>query len=213
MIDFEYAVKRSYRRTICVSVLSDNSVVVKCPQRTKIGEVEKFLAQKDNWIHVHLRQNLKNIEYLSDVLNFKKILVKGEFVDFSVGNKNYYSENLVSVKTLKDLKSLLIKNIGGEFLKLFDRIRSSYSLSCEKVNFKDYKSRWGCCNRRGEITFNYKVLMLPEFLWEYVIVHELCHTVHMNHSAVFYKMVGRIMPDYSKALKELKTYACITRLY
>lgn len=64
-------------------------------------------------------------------------------------------------------------------------------------------NRWGSCNTRKEITYNYLIVTLPMELIDYIVVHELCHIYHMNHDRSFWRKVGSIMPDYKKRMKML----------
>lgn len=64
------------------------------------------------------------------------------------------------------------------------------------VTVRDQKSRWGSCSSRGTLSFNYRLMFAPPRVLDYVVVHELCHLTHMNHSKDFWNMVERIMPDY-----------------
>ncbi|MDF2858645.1 MAG: hypothetical protein K0Q87_4496 [Neobacillus sp.] len=63
--------------------------------------------------------------------------------------------------------------------------------------------RWGSCNTKKEITYNYLIVTLPMELIDYIVVHELCHIYHMNHDRSFWRKVGSIMPDYKKRMKML----------
>ena len=63
--------------------------------------------------------------------------------------------------------------------------------------------RWGSCNFKREITYNYLIVTLPMELIDYIVVHELCHIYHMNHDRSFWRKVGSIMPDYKKRMKIL----------
>ena len=69
------------------------------------------------------------------------------------------------------------------------------------ITVRDQKSRWGSCSSRGTLSFNYRLMFAPPRVLDYVVVHELCHLTHMNHSKDFWNMVGQIMPDY-KIYKE-----------
>jgi hypothetical protein len=78
------------------------------------------------------------------------------------------------------------------------------SLIPKRITVKQYRARWGSCNNRGEVSFNYLLMMTPLFVIDYVIVHELCHLVHMNHSSHFWLLVAQYIPDYKVAQQWLK---------
>lgn len=68
--------------------------------------------------------------------------------------------------------------------------------SYTSVTVRDQKTRWGSCSSRGTLSFNYRLIFAPSAVLDYVVVHELCHLTHMNHSKEFWNMVGSVMPDY-----------------
>lgn len=200
MGNFDYILKRSARKTISISIQSDNSIVVRCPQKTKIERVEQFLEEKRDWIEKHLSKNGRRNEQFSAVINGETMLIKGEEVPFKFENGD-------------NLKKFYVDNFGEQFSELLNDISARANLAYSKVSFRDYKSRWGCCNAKKELTFNYKLLMLPKNIWEYVIIHELCHTKHMNHSAAFWNCVAALYPNYNNAVRELKRYSFLCTLY
>ena len=71
---------------------------------------------------------------------------------------------------------------------------------------RDQKTRWGSCSSRGTLSFNYRLIFAPPEVLDYVVVHELCHLTHMNHSKDFWNMVGAVMPDYKKYRKWLREH-------
>lgn len=68
--------------------------------------------------------------------------------------------------------------------------------SYSKITIRDQKSRWGSCSSLGTLSFNYRLIFAPAGVLDYVVVHELCHLTHMNHSKNFWNMVEKIMPEY-----------------
>jgi predicted metal-dependent hydrolase len=79
------------------------------------------------------------------------------------------------------------------------------NLPCRQISVRGQKTRWASCSNRKDISLNYKLLFLPRPLVHYVLVHELCHTVHMDHSAKFWALVGEKQPDYQQWRDQLKT--------
>ena len=79
-----------------------------------------------------------------------------------------------------------------------------YNYSYKKISIKNMISRWGSCSRNGNLSFNYRPVLLPPNLVDYVIVHELCHLGEFNHSRDFWNLVARTFPDYQKLKEELK---------
>lgn len=81
---------------------------------------------------------------------------------------------------------------------------SKYGFSYNKITIKNQKTRWGSCSRKGNLNFNYKIVHLSPRLADYLIVHELCHIKEFNHSAKFWFLVAREIPDYVSCRNELK---------
>jgi len=81
-----------------------------------------------------------------------------------------------------------------------------YGFNYRRVNIKNQKTRWGSCSKKGNLNFNYKIVYLPEYLTDYLVVHELCHLKEFNHSRQFWDLVGRTTPDYKKLRRELRSF-------
>ncbi|WP_448573679.1 M48 family metallopeptidase [Trichothermofontia sp.] len=80
----------------------------------------------------------------------------------------------------------------------------THQLPFTHVSIRGQKTRWGSCSSRQSINLNYKLLFLPEALVRYVLIHELCHTVHLNHSPDFWALVAHLEPNYHVCKQELK---------
>jgi hypothetical protein len=79
-----------------------------------------------------------------------------------------------------------------------------YGLAYKKISIRAQKSRWGSCSAAGNLSFNYKIAIIPRHLADYIVVHEICHRAHMNHSKRFWDLVAQAMPDHRELRKELR---------
>ncbi|MFE4107281.1 M48 family metallopeptidase [Almyronema epifaneia] len=100
-------------------------------------------------------------------------------------------------KWLKRKASLVLPN-------WLSQISQRAQLPYQRVSVRGQKSRWGSCSSQQNISLNYKLLFLPPPLVTYVLVHELCHTLQMNHSAAFWRLVEQHLPDYAIHRQQLK---------
>lgn len=85
-----------------------------------------------------------------------------------------------------------------------DKLSDKLSVHFENIRVKDQKSRWGSCSSKRNLNFNWRIIMAPEPVCDYVVIHELCHLVFMDHSANFWKLVESICPQYCQYKKWLK---------
>jgi len=74
------------------------------------------------------------------------------------------------------------------------------------VSIRKQRTRWGSASTTGNLSFNYRIAFLPAHLADYIIVHELCHLIEHNHSAKFWAQMARVLPDYARLRKELRSY-------
>lgn len=89
-------------------------------------------------------------------------------------------------------------------LKKIPEFNAHYGFKVGRVAIRDQKSRWGSCSSKGNLNFNYRIALLPSYLADYVIVHELCHLGEFNHKEKFWALVARTIPDYKKYRDELR---------
>ena len=75
-----------------------------------------------------------------------------------------------------------------------------------RITIRDQKTRWGSRSSSGTLSFNYRLMYAPLKVLDYVVVHELCHITHMNHSKEFWNMVASVLPDYKKSRSWLKEH-------
>lgn len=209
----DYKIIRSNRKTLSVSVTAFNEITVRCPLRMSTERIDKFVESKRGWIERIIRKNEQNAAADEEIVNYKKIYYKGKKLPLVIGGKNSFTETAVYVKSVKDVKKVFMAFGADELVLKAKQISEAVNLTASGFCVKAFKSRWGSCDPNGAISLNYMLLMLPPAACDYVIVHELCHTVHFNHSADFWKLVGKILPDYRNLKKLQKNFDYLTRLY
>lgn len=211
MSDVRYRILRSRRRTLTITV-SEGKVVVRAPLGASDEFVGRFVAEKEGWI-------LKKIEEqtdgeFADVMEGKTLLDDGVRKPVKYGAAR--SEEKGGEFFLKNEKAVRPFFEGTRCLFLPDEVfelsRRTGMMPAD-VSVRDFKARWGCCDADGRIRLNWRLVMLPPALREYVLIHELCHLKEMNHSAAFWKLVGKHCGDYRQRRRLLKKYSFLTRMY
>lgn len=102
------------------------------------------------------------------------------------------------------LRKWLIHRAHRDLAPWLRQLGYELNLPCRRISVRGQKTRWASCSSQKDISLNYKLLFLPRPLVHYVLVHELCHTVHMNHSPAFWALVGEKQPNYSQWRAEIK---------
>lgn len=140
-----------------------------------------------------LNENLVE-NFLKQKINWiiEKIANVSKFKNPSLGrdNQKHFLAN-------KEAALRLIQEKLAEFNKY-------YRLEYKRVSVRNQTTRWGSCSKARNLNFNYKILFLAPHLADYIIVHELCHLKEFNHSAKFWGLVEKNIPNYQESRKELK---------
>lgn len=208
-----YNIIRSKRKTLTVSVSPDNIITVRCPYSMSNLAVDEFINSKSEWLFKVIAENNIKLADIESILNYKEIYVGGRKFPLIFSQKNRIESDAVYVKNISDIKKTLSKFFSAELINFANQISEQVKLSAADFSVRSYKSRWGCCDTKGAITFNCLLIMLPIYLQRYVIIHELCHTKHFNHSQKFWNLVAKFEPNYKLCRKNLKSFNYLTKLY
>ncbi len=203
-------------------IKNTGQVIVACPLKTPLAYIEKFLFEKEKWILKTLTEIqekparvMKKTFDNGDLFYYLGKEYKLKIVENNITKKpNVRFEEELMVLEISDnpdkekIKSVLKKWYISKARELLaERIRI-YSpligLSPKKLAVKEQKTRWGSCSSKGNINLNWKLVMSPLPVADYVVIHELCHLKEMNHSKKFWGIVEAIMPDYKVYRKWLK---------
>lgn len=216
-------IERSNRKTLSLTVLKNGNVVVKAPINMKEETITHFIEEKQGWIRDKLFLVNKTNTKFEDIMHYRKFLLYGNRYTLLLDNvkKIETNEKFQIVMPGKTEPDKILKTLKTWYKKvakqiLFERlsfIESRIRLKSKSFRIGDSKGRWGSCNTKGTICLNFRVIMLPPALIDYVIIHELCHLVEMNHSKKFWKLVETFLPNVDKLKKAIKEYGFLLGLF
>lgn len=152
-----------------------NGITVRAPKGMPRYEIDAFVNKKKHWIEKHLAK---------------------------------MQERKNALENLEPFTTDEIRNLADQALKVIPEKVKKYAsllgIDYGKITIRNQRTRWGSCSAKGNLNFNCLLMLFPEEVMDYVVVHELCHRIHMNHSAEFYAEVSRVFPEYRKCQKWLK---------
>lgn len=208
-----YELIRSRRKTLSVTV-REGKVTVRAPYGVSEKQIEKFLFDKRGWIAEKLSLHEKSVSRFGRVRNYGVVLDAGREVPAAFGcPRNAESQDGFVFKTVQSVRSYFIRTRGWILTETVHDFARKIGLTPENVKLCDSKAKWGSCDAARVIKLNWRLLMLPVELRDYVVVHELCHLKEMNHSPAFWRAVAKYCPDYRRLRAELKAYSFLTLLY
>lgn len=175
--DFEniqFNIIYSPRKTLSLEIKPDG-FTIRAPKGIPRREINNFVKSKQSWI----KKQLSKIQARQEALE--------QFPVFTMDE----------IRGLAD-KALVV--IPERVKKYAPIVGVDYG----RITIRNQRSRWGSCSSKGNLNFNCLLMLFPDEVVDYVVVHELCHRKHMNHSAAFYAEVERVFPEYRKCQKWLK---------
>ena len=214
-----YSLIKSSRKSIGIIVNSDGSVVVRAPQRATKKEIDEVINKRFDWILKHKKKFeeqgpayskrefvdgekhlLLGNEYVLRVNTgaFNTVRLNGKFIDVVCNNESMVKPLMVKWYTLKanEMMPDIIMPVVNQF-------KSKYHRSPAKISLKNMQSRWGSCSSKANISMNIKLIKSTRSCIEYVMAHELCHLIQMNHSKNYYSLLTEFMPDWRERKKNL----------
>ncbi len=210
--ELTYQLKYSNRaKYLRLQINPATGLEVVIPQRCKSEDAEKFIYKKKEWILKHLSNITVREEYY---FLGTQIEIKQKFELFLEKHKVSFRNGALMIESpagstegVDTIYNTWLKHRAKIFLADRARILAEiYKFSYRRITIRNQKTRWGSCSTSGSISLNYRLMRHRQAIIDYVIIHELCHTIQMNHSRKFWKLVEAIVPDYSLLKRELKSH-------
>ena len=172
--EMKISIVRSDRKTLAIQ-LKNGQIIARAPRKMKDKEIYAFIESKREWIEKHLSVQLARQEQAAALPKF----------------------------TPEEIKAFAQKAMQIIPQRL-DFYAEKIGVTYNRITIRCQRTRWGSCSSQGNLNFNCLLVLLPGEIMDSVIVHELCHRKHMNHSKDFWNLVSKYCKDYKKIRKEMK---------
>lgn len=209
----EYKLDFVDRKTLGITVLPNKEVLVKAPLNSQIEKIQKKVRKKAPWIlkqkdhflsfeprtperlyvsgetHLYLGRQYQLKITISEK---EEVKYTGRFIEVFTPNKE--RARLLLLNWYKTKADIWFSKLAKPLVNRFEK----YNVSPNKIETKSMKYRWGSCSTKGRILLNPELIKAPKACIQYVILHELCHLVHRDHTKAFFELQTKEMPDWEK---------------
>lgn len=209
----DYSIVRSSRRSLSIQILPHGQVIVKAPRLLPTFLIKRFVEQKKEWIQKHL-QNKPQIRAQKHYVEGETFLFMGKSYSLHLGNfeKIFLGGTLnfplaLRFRAQKELSVWYFREAKKTISQRVEMYAKIMNTSYRKIMFSDTSSKWGSCSPDNSLQFNWRLIMAPLIVIDYVVVHELAHTMEKNHGRDFWVIVRKYKPAYRQYVKWLRDNA------
>lgn len=203
------------RKTLGLVVERDKSVVVLAPSGTSDERIERFVERKKLWIYEKIHHSPKFGEPKPETpfISGKAVPYLGKSYRLDVVDESFkgirFSGKFQISKANLDQGPEIVENWYREKAKekippQVERYARQLGVEYNKILISDLKYRWGSCTLKGNLNFNWRLIKAPQFVINYVVIHELAHLIELNHTEHFWNIVRVQMPNYEEAKEWLR---------
>jgi predicted metal-dependent hydrolase len=199
----QYTLVRSSRRTLAIQIHPERGVLIRAPRLVSERRIEKFLKEKEAWVKKHIAKIEKRKTQTDSPTTPKflgKPLAQPTLKSFTTKKQleSWYKAQALPhlTKRTEHFTKLLAQN----YKPLIPRKAPTPTA----IHIRAYKSRWGTCHANNSITYNWRIIMAPPSIVDYLVAHEVTHFIHKNHQKRFHALLAKILPDYKKHRKWLR---------
>ena len=200
---------KSKRKSLSLIIKNNGEFIVRAPLKMKECDIYKFILQKKDWITKKRQEQALN-KYLPLTFNCPEtinLLGKPYNIVLTQISRVKVKDNTIFVPTINSKEKLVkfLKNYSKKYLtERCALIADLFNFNYSKLTISSARTCWGSCSHNNILHFTYKLIMCPEDVIDYIVLHELCHTKVKNHSAKFWALVESCCPNYKSHEKWLK---------
>lgn len=217
----EFDLERRKRKSISIIIHPKKNIRVLAPRSLAKEDILKFVKSKSNWIKDKL-DKIKEIRHYIKEKEFKdgekffylgkrytlKIIKDKNYIEPKVtlyrGHINIYTKSVAKSNIKKALIDWYKIKAEEKIINSIEKYQKYIDIKPRHIKIKEQKRRWGSCSSNKDLFFNWKIIMAPSKIIDYLVVHEMSHLIHMNHSKSFWNLVAKIIPDYKSKREYLK---------
>lgn len=209
-------IKRSKRKTVSIFVERDGSVSVRVPDNLSEEQIAEVIESKSYKIHSHLAEwsQLNEAKIEREYVSGQSFLYLGKNYRLKLteepidGLKLKYGYFLLPKAHQDHAKELFMDfyraKLKEKLPQLIGRHQNKLGVNPKEVKVMELQNRWASCSEKGNVNFHWKCAMAPMDVLNYIVVHELTHLIHPNHTSAFWNEVDKVLPDYQSQLLWLK---------
>ena len=220
--DFPVEIIRTERSKSASIEIEDDIVKVVVPKSLSDKRIEDLIKNRTAWIRQKLKIQTETIrpkpkEYVNGESftylgrNYRLKCIRGATgqVKLKNGYLNVPIAKSVSGTTLEQsvrqsLHQWYRERALEKLKEKTNRYASILGVNPQSVDLKEYKARWGSCSSSGDVTYNWRIIIAPHHIVDYIVVHELCHLLEHNHGPKYWKLVQSVIPNYREHKEWLK---------
>ena len=212
----DIAILKSNRKTVSIYIERDGTVSARVPEMLSDVEIKEILVAKEYQIFKNLaeweqlneravdREYVSGQSFLYLGRNYRLKIVEGKLGEIEFKNNSF----LIGKEETIEAKELFVKfykkKLSIKILPIIERYKPLLGVNPKKVKVMELQNRWASCTKLGSVNFHWKCAMAPIDVLHYIVVHELAHLIHNNHSKAFWNEVDKVLPEYEKQINWLK---------
>ncbi|MDM5148221.1 M48 family metallopeptidase [Candidatus Persebacteraceae bacterium Df01] len=226
--EFQVEVKRTDRKKSASLSLDGDLVKVTVPRSLSNNRIRDLINKRSPWIKTKLKEqslrpSSKPKEFVSGETvpylgkNYRLKVIEGEIPSIKMVSGYLVATVLNCEKNRQDAVRYLLEDwyqrqAKRRLKEKTERLSKIVGISPTSVSVKSYKSRWGSCSSTGALTYNWRIVLAPHRIVDYVVVHELCHLLEHNHSPRYWRHVEYHVPDWRDCREWLKGQSLMSNL-